>query len=335
MPATFTEFKNGVLALYETKRSRNELDDLLANPTPANLRDYCLVRVSEGLSKTDTEVLQKFFDPYKRAKNIEEAISTFNTGSLKALQKFTLSKTQNPEDRIVKLLAILVDYQPRPFQNNYIDKPCNVDDESSIENVESTGKENPKIDPTTEVNKDLNIGTTTARDINEEVEVDAEEINSAATNPENMRRRKFFLPYLSKLRLNNKIILFGTLSIILVLIVWNVTYLRSEDCMCWNGERYVEVNCADKTQRYQIIGLNKQQLDYFERIQRKDTLSVADVGRVWYSKIDNEVEFFTQPGLHPVNFGRSLKLATEHIINKYAGKNANTLEDKSKNSTVE
>lgn len=35
-------------------------------------------------------------------------------------------------------------------------------------------------------------------------------------------------------------------------------------------------------------------------LENKDTLSMEDIGKIWYSKIGNEVEFFTSSGNHPV-----------------------------------
>ncbi|MEN5232803.1 hypothetical protein [Sphingobacterium faecium] len=49
-----------------------------------------------------------------------------------------------------------------------------------------------------------------------------------------------------------------------------------------------------------VIALNQNRLENFQRIDGKDTSSMEDVGKIWYSKIGNEVEFFTSPVNHPV-----------------------------------
>ena len=67
-----------------------------------------------------------------------------------------------------------------------------------------------------------------------------------------------------------------------------------------------------------VIPLDRDRLENFQKIQRLDTLNLEDVNKVWYSKVNNEVEFFTAPGLHPEHQERGLKLATKYIIEKYA-----------------
>lgn len=105
-----------------------------------------------------------------------------------------------------------------------------------------------------------------------------------------------------------------------MVIIAIVIYLFiNNDCMCWNGIKYIEVDCKDNTQSNQIIALNEDKLHNFEKIMKPDTLTKADVGKVWYSKIDNEIEFFTHSGYHPILTRKSLKAATEHIIRTYSG----------------
>jgi len=293
MPTTFTQFKEEVLALYQGKKNRQELDDLLVNPSPAKLRDYCLIRLSEGLPPEDIEVLQKFFDPFKREKSLEEAIATYNPGSLKALQKFILNLTQDPEDRVVKLLAILVDYQPRPFRFHYDPPPINGPDNpppiDGPDNPPPTdGPDNPP--PT-----------------------DGPDNPPPTEEKDKMSQLRYFYK-------KNKIaIRFSAATSLIVVIFIIIGIITPTDCMCWNGERYIQIDCQDKTQRYQVIGLDKAKLEHFRKITRPDTLGVKDIGNIWYSKIDNEIEFFTAPGYHPIQPRRSLKATTKYIFETYAG----------------
>src|SRR5690606_39627916 len=84
-----------------------------------------------------------------------------------------------------------------------------------------------------------------------------------------------------------------------LLITWYIAAIP-EECMCWNGEKYIPVDCQDKTQPYQVIGLDQDKLEHFRKITKPDTLGIKDIGNIWYSKMDNEVEFFTVQGDHPV-----------------------------------
>lgn len=323
MPTTFAQFKEDVLALYQEKKIRQELDDLLVNPSPAKLRDYCLIRLSEGLPSEDIEVFQKFFDPLRKQKSLEEAIATYNTGSLKALQKFTLNITQDPEDRVVKLLAILVDYQPRPFRSTYSnvvqDPICDASEEIKHSTVKED-KENVSF-PISEpqlTNSDKVIleeedygETTIVTDAGKD-NVPTVEENDKDKENENIEEQ---VHSQKKIYLNKQALTFIGLTSMVVLIFFAVNYFKPKNCMCWNGKEYVQVDCEDRTQRYQVIGLDKEKLDRFKKITELDTLTEEDIDHIWYSKIDNEVEFFTAPGRHPTQPHKSLKAVTKYIWN--------------------
>ncbi|WP_267403791.1 MULTISPECIES: hypothetical protein [unclassified Chryseobacterium] len=91
-------------------------------------------------------------------------------------------------------------------------------------------------------------------------------------------------------------------------------------CMYWDKSEYKPVDCEDKNPIYgQIIPFDYETMEYFKRIERKDTLTVENAaGKVWYSKYNGEVEFFTADGIDPNN-GRELRKATPFMIDKYAG----------------
>ncbi|MDF2933839.1 MAG: hypothetical protein K0R36_3170 [Chryseobacterium sp.] len=91
-------------------------------------------------------------------------------------------------------------------------------------------------------------------------------------------------------------------------------------CMYWDKSEYKRVDCQDKNPIYNHkISFDYEKMTYFKRIERKDTLTVENAcGKVWYSKHNGVVEFFTDDGVDPNN-GRELRKATEYIIDKYAG----------------
>ncbi|MGO4708065.1 hypothetical protein AB4Y90_02890 [Chryseobacterium sp. 2TAF14] len=92
------------------------------------------------------------------------------------------------------------------------------------------------------------------------------------------------------------------------------------NCMYWDKSQYKPVDCQDKSPVYSHrIPFDYEKMEYFKRIERKDTLTIDNAfGKVWYSKYNGEVEFFTNDGIDPNN-GRELRKATEYIIDKYGG----------------
>lgn len=94
---------------------------------------------------------------------------------------------------------------------------------------------------------------------------------------------------------------------------------RKKECMYWNGEIYVEVFCGEKIEGAEVLGLNEE-AKLLRKITRPDTLTEENsLGKVWYDKSNNHVEFFTHYGKHPEN-GKTLKELTSHILEKYAKK---------------
>ncbi|MDR4955230.1 hypothetical protein REB14_23870 [Chryseobacterium sp. ES2] len=93
-----------------------------------------------------------------------------------------------------------------------------------------------------------------------------------------------------------------------------------KNCMCWDQNEYKLADCKEENPILNVIPKDIIRIKYFKRITRKDTLTVENaLGKIWYSKVNGEVEFFTMDGIDPEN-KKELKPATEYIIRKYSGK---------------
>lgn len=87
--------------------------------------------------------------------------------------------------------------------------------------------------------------------------------------------------------------------------------------MYWKGDHYEAVSCNQKIEDVDIIAMDTNKLTRLRKITRPDTLTQSSLGKVWYAKIDNEVEFYTSGGFHPEYTDRRLKPITTYIIDKY------------------
>ena len=91
---------------------------------------------------------------------------------------------------------------------------------------------------------------------------------------------------------------------------------REMDCMYWNNEEYVPVYC-DETVPNHHVEQRKEDLMNLKKITRTDTLNIDNsIGKVWYDKTNNKVEFFTYYGVNPET-GKTLKKVTKYILEKY------------------
>lgn len=87
--------------------------------------------------------------------------------------------------------------------------------------------------------------------------------------------------------------------------------------MYWNGERYIATDENFIGPTYQPIAMDKNVFNHFKKITRPDTLTLGNSqGKVWCSKYNNEVNFFTMDGINP-DSNKELKLASDHMIITY------------------
>lgn len=284
----FDRFRSEVLNDYIAKKDNSSMSTRLSNPSPANLRDYAISCVKDGLTANDMPIFQEFFNPEKSYENIEKAIRKTDLGKMKSVQNFLIGNTKEPSEIIVKLSAVLIDFQPRPYHKWRAE---------NLENEE------------TDISETTDEKHFTKEKIEEKPNIKEE--NENIEKPRNLN-------WLSKLSGINKKSLISIMSVALIPISF-ITYnqLKTKHCAYWDGEQYISIDCGESLSSHVIIRVNDGAILNLKKITRPDTLTKKDKNKLWYSKINNEVEFFTYPGAHPIHKDKRLKPATEYIIQKY------------------
>ena len=95
------------------------------------------------------------------------------------------------------------------------------------------------------------------------------------------------------------------------------TLNNGDGCMYWAGDHYQQIPCNQKMGETLVIALDTEKLNSFKKITRQDTITQTDIGRIWYIKLNNKVEFFTASGNYPLDPTLRLKPVTDYIISKY------------------
>lgn len=306
----FNLFKEDVISYYEQIKSQGGLSVELENPSPAKLKSYILVRFNRGDLRADKDTLEEIFNAERRYTDLETAIDKFETDKFRALQYLMIGRTSESKEPFIKLLAIIIDFQPRPFSKWREDYQA----KSLAQNL--TSEPTQIEDHLNECSNEGPIGESQFTPRSEQPPVPHEEEKNTS------RIQLLLKPFLvSKNRFKLRA---AVITLLVTGIFTTVYYLTPKQCMCWVKDQYIAVDCSDKSQLNEIIATDDR-IEYFKKIMRPDTLTTAHVNRVWYSKINHEVEFFTNAGSgsHPTIKSRSLKAATAHILEKYAGKNAN------------
>lgn len=97
----------------------------------------------------------------------------------------------------------------------------------------------------------------------------------------------------------------------------------SKECMIWVKTEYQKVDCNISLQpeyKAHIMPFDTHKLKNFKKLNVTITTNffdeITNKPLVWYVKNNDEIEYFSSPGLHPIT-GKTLRAITPYIINKY------------------
>jgi len=285
-----------VLEDYRKKKDRNELSLNLTLATPAKLRNECLAVFGARYSAKDEKTLRLFFSARESAAAYEQAIRKFDIDRFRPLKNLLTNNAISTDDKNIELLAWLIDFQPRPYHPAF----NKTQEEITEWEAEATAAERSK--KTYQEKKD-NLAHT-----NEDPTVIGGILAGKSTFLKKQKKSVFLLLILA---------LAGSGSYLGL-----TNFLAPQQCMYWTGEEFQPVDCNRQIKDRPVLALETAKVENFKKISRPDTITSRSLGTVWYSKIDNELEFFTAGGLHPVHDERRLKPLSEYIIEKYLSGNS-------------
>ena len=113
MVNTFDDYIVAVRSKYEVEKNKI-YSDFLLKPSPAQMRELCLLIHDKGLSNKDKEVFELFFRT-KPDSTLRKAIENIDVEKLKKICNFLNGKSQSTSPNSLNLIAILVDFELRPF----------------------------------------------------------------------------------------------------------------------------------------------------------------------------------------------------------------------------
>lgn len=279
---TFNDYLAAVKQQYEQQSSKYA--SMLLQASPAQLRDLCLMIFEDGLNKQDELIFRVFFKA-KGDDNLRKYIEDYHLPNFRRVQKFLNNESESTGKITLNLIAVLVDFQPRPLAK-FLREWDNEEplekqpDESIIESVSapaiSTGNSSSKGD--------------------------------VIPVPETKER-------------NNKLRIIAVAFFILFFgYMIKVNFFPARDCAQWNENHYEKVVCKGN-----LIGAPenvfirwKDEYSYFKKIEVCDTTTFFKNGKpnVWYSKFNGKPDFFNMPENHPIT-GKQLSPVTTYIINAH------------------
>ncbi len=305
MATFFIDYERLILQAYEQKKRNNTLPHGLKHLTPAKLKNECIMRCRGNLNRRDEKVIRDFCGDLNETKTYLAIIQQCDTDKFKPLVNFLKRKTESTDPKNIELLAWLIDFPNRPWETGKT---------YSGEVGKNPGTTDNGPDPDTGAPEpDLSAkgsGKPAASD-----DLNRKE-NMSANTAETGKQEK--LKGNSTKRLAAAVIMSAALGA-------GVTWLWKEKkqlpdgggCMYWKEDHYEPVACNRKMPNTMIIALDSAKLKNFKKITAPDTITYMALGKVWYSKIDGKIEYYTAAGVHPVALGHRLKPITIYIIDKY------------------
>lgn len=341
------DYKKQVIEFYQKKKANNSLSHNLKNPTSARIKKECIAIYKTKHSLRDNDVLIAFFELDDDIGDLTIFLKKSNPEKFKPVDNFLKDITQDPRERTVELLAWLIDFEIDSLVNTievteekvkkveddikvpFLPIPisdCHAkegDKEEHLKETSETSHNNSEMPEAEEVQSVLiqdgivgdEVELSAGINENEPKDViDVSEVAKLYVDKKSVEQQKT----IKKLNFLQRTGIVATLGLIMGVAYWKG--VPPDGCMYWTGTEYKAVDCDVQIKDAQVIALNQQKLDHFKKITLPDTMTFNSLKRVWYSKINNEVEFFTSKGKHPVNGDKILKPVTIYILEKYGNK---------------
>jgi hypothetical protein len=280
---TFDEYKRAIRTQYEKKKTE-DITGILLNPSPAQLRNLCLIFFDESLSNND-EITMKLFFNVKENESLRKSIEKCEISRFRPIRSFLLGEKNSENRTRIEMAAIIVDYTPRPYK-----RYSQIGDYKEIEASNSQKVEKGEI------------------------------VNYIIDSKGLIKKNVIFKDWKSVKKAGFIIMILISLSF-MTYTVKEIVF-PSKECMQWKVNHYEPVDCSN--QKLGIgqwdlifpIDENTMKLKKWDSKKKLDFFT-NEKPIVWYSKEDGVIELFNQPGFHPET-GKSLKPITNYIIEKYA-----------------
>lgn len=283
MKNTFEGFLIAVKQRYEVSKN-GVYSSFLLNPSPAQLRNFCLLLLENKLSKSDEEIFRVFFQAPEGAV-LRKSIANFDIEKFKAIGNFLKGRSEKTNAVSLNLISILVDYQPRPF-NKYLKSDLAVLFEEKKAN-------------------DLDF---------QEVNSLVLETTSRSSSEEVLYNKTISIRMLAGIGLS-------VLLFVCFVYVLNHELYPKKECMQWENNHYEMVDCSSVKQGIAsskiVLPIDESAINLRKIEVNKQTLFFKN-GKplVWYCKNKGQLRFFNSYGIDPET-EKPLKPITDYMIKKY------------------
>ncbi|AWM14163.1 hypothetical protein DI487_10095 [Flavobacterium sediminis] len=277
------EYKKAIRKKYETEKNGVHSNFLL-NPSPAKLRDLCVIILTDSKNQNDSINFRNFLSFEFNREKVRELNDQKIVNKFKPIGKFFKRESELSTHFALDMAALLVNYESRPYPKFTRLVAGNTMPDEQIE----------KTLPEEEASKTLPSTLINFVDTNQ--------------SPE-------------KKRWNPKIV-FGLFSLLILFSLGGYYLTKEKAYMVWTEDHFVKYSEKEIRDNPDLPfeKIDENRFRNFKKIIPCDTTTFFKNGmeNVWYGKSlkGNEIECFTAPGLHPET-GVTLKKITTYIIGEY------------------
>lgn len=311
------DYKALIIELYKFRKADAAWRPNLSRPTPNSIKEECENVCRERWTPADAECLRRFFGPCNDLKSSLQAIQRRPTAKFKSILYFLKGDTKKPADKVVEIIAWLLDIRPRPY-NVSVDydrirtEITNAGNQGLLHNSESSLK------PPPQANQPLDVGDEVSGTESGTVRHSAtvEKTNGILS----FLRRLYGNPYFKSISI--AVFAFAALATAGNWIYgwWDNKDLRKiqtglQRCMYWAGDHYEQVSCNEKFgYDTMVVAFDSVRFHNLKKVTSPDTITLNAIGRLWYKKRNNKYEFFTSDGYYPPDPKYRVLPVTERII---------------------
>ena len=293
----FEDYREAVVRDYQAKLADGSLSLNLIKPTPAGIKKEWLFVFETRRKKDDRKTLRLFFGEKDDEEDYGKALKKIEVDKFRPLCKFLNKETQNPDDKIIELLAWLIDFPDRPYKYG-VPFPQN-----QLDFVETNSEQIEKSQEISRVESENTVGGNT---------------HSPATGQKEGGPAKDTGFKLTR-KYKGAIIAFSiVIAIATGSFVWKYYH---KECMYWDGQKYIAADCNVDLPTSELIALDESKLNNLKWITQPDTITEKHINKVWYIRNKNMIELFTCEGVYPLDRKRRLFPLSKKIYDKYVATN--------------
>lgn len=299
MKLVFLEYARLVKAEYERKRANDELPRFRVKSTTTKLKEECLAVFEKGPQLKDQQTLKNYFDVANDETVSLQLIRRTETDKFKALDKYLKGETETTDETHTEFLAWLIDFRHRPWLPGK-DFQLTDEEKAILEGQPPTSMPTPPPVPDPSP-----------------VDPPVKKLPAPVEKADGLFFSKPVMLFL--------IAILGTGILYTIYTVTN----EQTGCMYWSGDQYIPIDCNEKPLGRLFLPLDPKKVKYFERVTRKDTITERSIGKIYYIKDNNTIEYYTYSGNYPNDLNRFVKKLTRRMFDKYLRKKQISMKDSS------